>query len=216
MSVQGSPYDLHVHSRYSKDSALTPEAIVETAKRRGLRGVAVTDHETVKGGLDARRVALGDLTVIVGYETRIQKQDVICLFVEEETRARSIAELHDKIRENGGITVLAHPYRMFMLANRETFLNVDAIEVLNARLSRDRNGRALELANDLHMPKVAGSDAHTLCEIGRAYTIVKGDNPREEILRGLTVAGGSESPLWVSFLSLIARTAAVISNEIRG
>jgi predicted metal-dependent phosphoesterase TrpH len=217
MSTQGATYDLHVHSRCSRDSALTPEAIVKAAKRGGLRGVAVTDHETVKGGLEARRAALGsDLTIIVGYETRIQGHDVLCLFVEEENRAGCMAELHDKIRESGGITVLAHPYRMFMTADRGTLNDVDAVEVLNARLSSGRNRRALELADDLHMPKVAGSDAHSLYEIGRAYTIIRGDSPREGILRGLSMPGGTESPLWVSLLSLLARRAASATHAARG
>lgn len=206
---------MHVHSKYSKDSALAPKAIVEAAKRGGLRGIAVTDHRTVKGGLETRRVAPSDLAVIIGYETRIQEQDVLCLFVEEEAKADSMAELHDKIRGSGGIMVLAHPYRMLTVGR--TCANVDAIEVLNARVSRGRNRRALELADKLHVPKVAGSDAHTAREIGMAYTIVKqGGDPREAILRGLTEPGGSESPLWVGILSLLARVAATSSKAIRG
>lgn len=215
MSTPEAAYDLHVHSRSCKDSSLAPRTIIEAAKKRGLRGIAVTDHWSVKGGLEVRRTAPSDLTVIVGYETRIQKQDVLCLFVEEEAKADSMAELHDKIRESGGITVLAHPYRMFSVGR--ACADVDAIEVLNARISRGRNRRALELADKLHVPKVAGSDAHSVSEIGRAYTIVKqGCNPREAILSGLTEPGGSESPLWVGILSLLARMAAVSSKAIGG
>jgi len=215
MSAPEAAYDLHVHSRYSKDSSLAPKAIIEAAKRRGLAGIAVTDHLSVKGGIEVRRAAPTDLIVIVGYETRIQKQDVLCLFVEEEAKADSMAELHDKIRESGGITVLAHPYRLFTVGR--AWADVDAIEVLNARISSDRNKRALELAEKLHVPKVAGSDAHMASEIGRAYTIVKqGQNPKEAILGGLTEPGGSESPLWVGILSLLSRVAAVSSKAMGG
>ena len=215
MSAPEAAYELHVHSGYSRDSSLAPEAIVRAAKRRGLVGIAVTDHRSVKGGLEARRAASSDLTVVVGYEARIQKQDVLCLFVEEEAKADSMAELHDKVRESGGIMVLAHPYRMFMF--ERAYADVDAIEVLNARISRGRNRRALELAEKLHMPKVAGSDAHMAREIGRAYTIVRwGCDLREAILGGSTEPGGSESPLWVGILSLLARTAAVTSKAIGG
>jgi len=215
MSAPEDSYDLHVHSMYSRDSSLKPKVIVDAAKKRGLGGIAVTDHWSVKGGLEARRVAPSDLTVVVGYETKIQKQDVLCLFVEEEAKADSMAELHDKIRESGGITVLAHPYRMLTAGG--TYADVDAIEVLNARISRGRNRRALELAGKLHATMVAGSDAHTAGEIGRAYTIVKGGcDLREAILGGLTEPGGSESPWWVDIASLLARTAAVTSKAIGG
>jgi len=215
MSAPEDAYDLHIHSRYSKDSSIAPETIIEAAKKRGLEGIAITDHSSVRGGLEAKMVAPSDLTIIVGYETRIQRQDVLCLFVEEEVKADSMAELHDKVRESGGITVLAHPYRMFMIGR--DCANVDAIEVLNARISRGRNRRALELAEELHMPKVAGSDAHTVNEIGRAYTIIKkGCNPRDAILSGLVEPGGSESPIWVDILSFLSRMAATSSRILGG
>ncbi len=40
--------DLHTHSTYS-DGALTIAELVDLALRRGLRGLAVTDHDTVEG-----------------------------------------------------------------------------------------------------------------------------------------------------------------------
>ncbi len=40
--------DLHVHSTCS-DGALTPEALVEEARRVGLHAIALTDHDTVEG-----------------------------------------------------------------------------------------------------------------------------------------------------------------------
>ena len=46
-------YDLHVHSKYSRDSILSPEKIISVAKRKKLDGVAVTDHNTIRGGLAA-------------------------------------------------------------------------------------------------------------------------------------------------------------------
>ncbi len=46
--------DLHTHSSYS-DGSLTPGQIVELAKKIGLRGVAVTDHDTTAGVAEATR-----------------------------------------------------------------------------------------------------------------------------------------------------------------
>jgi predicted metal-dependent phosphoesterase TrpH len=218
MLAEGAAYDLHVHSRYSKDSLLPPGNIIEAAKSKGLSGVAITDHGTVRGGIAVRRVAPRDLKVIVGYEARIRRQDIICLFVEEVARAETVNELCEMTRENGGITILAHPYRLHLsMDEEEAGAKVDAIEVLNARLSKDKNRRAAELAERLHMPKVAGSDAHSGSEIGKAFTILDRDqDPREAILRGLTSAGGSEALAWSGITSLLTRATARALNAIGG
>ncbi|MEM2960914.1 MAG: PHP domain-containing protein, partial [Candidatus Bathyarchaeia archaeon] len=91
--------------------------------------------------------------------------------MEEKVEARNMAELCEKIRENGGITVLAHPYRIFSPKIGMEEFDVDAIEVFNSKLSLDRNRKGEKLADRLHKTKVAGSDAHVAAEIGRAYTI---------------------------------------------
>lgn len=41
-------YDLHIHSKYSSDGVLDPEKIVKIATKRGLSGIAITDHNTIK------------------------------------------------------------------------------------------------------------------------------------------------------------------------
>jgi predicted metal-dependent phosphoesterase TrpH len=51
-------YDLHTHSKYSADGFLEPEKIVETAMRKGLSGIAITDHNTINGALKAKRYEL--------------------------------------------------------------------------------------------------------------------------------------------------------------
>ncbi|MDR1178892.1 MAG: PHP domain-containing protein, partial [Spirochaetales bacterium] len=40
--------DLHTHSRAS-DGSLNPEELIQKAARQGLRAIALTDHDTVKG-----------------------------------------------------------------------------------------------------------------------------------------------------------------------
>jgi len=48
-------YDLHIHSKYSYDGILEPRDIVKIAIKRGLDGIAITDHNTVKGALEAKK-----------------------------------------------------------------------------------------------------------------------------------------------------------------
>ncbi len=42
------PSDLHMHTTYS-DGSLTPEELVDAAKKAGLHYIAITDHDTVDG-----------------------------------------------------------------------------------------------------------------------------------------------------------------------
>ena len=43
--------DLHVHSQYSEDGAGSPKDIIKSLKKKGLNGVAITDHNNIEGGL---------------------------------------------------------------------------------------------------------------------------------------------------------------------
>ncbi|HEY5638903.1 MAG TPA: PHP domain-containing protein, partial [Dehalococcoidia bacterium] len=45
--------DLHNHSYYSPDSVASPEQLLRRAKARGIDVLAVTDHDTTRGGLVA-------------------------------------------------------------------------------------------------------------------------------------------------------------------
>jgi predicted metal-dependent phosphoesterase TrpH len=63
-----SAVDLHLHTTAS-DGSLSPEALVALAGERGLRHIAVTDHDSTEGVDAARRAAQGTpLEVIPGVE----------------------------------------------------------------------------------------------------------------------------------------------------
>jgi predicted metal-dependent phosphoesterase TrpH len=46
--------DLHIHSTAS-DGSLSPTEIIETAKKLNLRAIAITDHDTIEGSVEALR-----------------------------------------------------------------------------------------------------------------------------------------------------------------
>ncbi|ODS24097.1 phosphatase [Candidatus Endobugula sertula] len=60
-------YDLHTHSACS-DGELSPSALVDLAKSRGITTLALTDHDTVAGLIEAQRAAGDDLRIIQGIE----------------------------------------------------------------------------------------------------------------------------------------------------
>ncbi|MDQ7781101.1 MAG: PHP domain-containing protein, partial [Planctomycetota bacterium] len=79
-------FDLHIHSRYSFDCGLKPEKIVRIAKKRGLRGIAIVDHDTCEGGIEGQKYADPDFIVIPGIEIRTTEGDIIGLFITDPER----------------------------------------------------------------------------------------------------------------------------------
>lgn len=167
--------DLHVHTSFSRDGQATPEEIAARCERVGLSCVAVTDHDTIAGALETRRVA--PFRVIVGEEVNTRSGHVVGLFLSEEVPAGlSAIETMRVIKEQGGLVLLPHPFDRFRLGvlhrvSPEALLPlVDAVEVFNARtfLPQD-NHLARRLADRHGFPATAGSDAHSVHELGRTY-----------------------------------------------
>jgi predicted metal-dependent phosphoesterase TrpH len=166
--------DLHIHSIYSQDSNADPAAILKVASEKRLNGVAVTDHHTIRGGLETLRANKDpNFLVIVGSEIETDKGDIIGLFLTEEIQSRKAREVIKEIKEQGGIVLWAHPYRTGkdFLPN-DLIKNVDLIEGFNAKTQESQNMLAQELASRIHKPVVGTSDAHSSSEIGNGATLV--------------------------------------------
>ncbi len=181
--------DLHSHSRYSPDSRLDPVEIVKVAKSRGLDGIAITDHNAVRGAADAWEYGRGvGILVVRGTEVSTKEGHVLAYGVKETIpRDLSPRETVERIVALGGVPVAAHPYRFWSGLGEEATVSVPfaAYEVRNARTLRRGNARASALAAAKGIAGIGGSDAHFLEEIGRAVTIVDGVSTEEEVLEAL-------------------------------
>lgn len=175
MHVRG---DLHIHSTES-DGKPSPREIVLEAINRGLNVISITDHDTFRGSIKAakyaRDIAGGELVVIIGAEIRVAEGDILVYCSEDplDRIPRTAAELVEEAHANNCITVAAHPYDLTRkgIGDLVKSVNVDAIEVFNARSPPNANEKALEVAKELNKPGIANSDAHILDEIGVAYTL---------------------------------------------
>ncbi len=167
--------DLHVHSSVSRCSTLAPLDIIKNGRACGLDGVCITDHDTtaVLSQIDEGFQSDG-LLVIVGMEYTTRQGDYIVFGpVEELPQGLDVLTLLAKVKEVGGAAIAAHPFRGWRPSDTSLFtsnLNL-AIEVENGRNSDYENGLAEGLANTLNLPRVAGSDAHCLDELGRLPTL---------------------------------------------
>ena len=174
--------DLHCHTAASFDSLSRPEAVVRAAAARGLTHLAITDHERIDGALAARELAPPELTVIVGEEIRTADGDMIGLYLRDAVPpGLPAAETARRIREQGGLVGLPHPFDRFRFSSgaqraaddlAELLELADYVEAHNARVIGHGNIRAAELAAARRLASVAVSDAHTVLEVGVAYTIV--------------------------------------------
>jgi predicted metal-dependent phosphoesterase TrpH len=214
--------DLHCHTSASFDSLSRPAAVARVAHERGLTHLAITDHDRIDGALAAREAAPAGLAVIIGQEVRTSAGDLIGLFLERPV-APGLAprEAAQRIREQGGLVGLAHPFDRFRAgAGRrgwESELDallplLDYVEVWNARLMLgDGNARAADFARLHDLPGVAVSDAHTLMEVGVAYTVMGGPADSPERLR----AALHTAELVTSHGSRLARAAMPFTKLIQ-
>ena len=62
-------FDYHIHSYYSFDSLNKPLEIIKTALKKGINAISVTDHNTIKGSLEAKKLSKEyNILVITGIE----------------------------------------------------------------------------------------------------------------------------------------------------
>jgi predicted metal-dependent phosphoesterase TrpH len=203
--------DLHNHTFYSPDSILSPHRFVREARRRRLDVVAVTDHNTIGGALAVRE--LSEQPVIVGEEIKSADGEIIGLFLSEEVpKALAASETIARIKEQGGIVGVPHPFDSLRFAlNTDVMLalidQIDFIEALNARMVFSaHNDKARDFAATHALPTTAGSDAHSPWEVGHCYVEMPPfEGPRDFIaaLRRGRLRGRLSTP----FIHLISRYA---------
>jgi len=172
----------HVHTRRSADCMTSPVALVRHAVKHGVDVLAVTDHDTWRGSVDALGVVdktNARLKIVIASEVATEGGDVIGLFLRDDLRVRAAAEFCDRVHEQGGLVLLPHPYKWHRLT--EALLErVDLIEIHNARTPKADNERAASLARDRGLPTLVGPDAHRLGELMLARNVFEGELPADE------------------------------------
>ena len=212
--------DLHLHTEASWDCLSDPEAILRRARGLGYGRIAITDHNRL--ALALGMAELHPDAIVPGEEVKTAEGiDVIGLYLTEEIPKGTPAEKTIAwIRAQGGVSYLPHPYaggkggggRMAdVLAPL-----CDVVEVFNARLHHPTaNARAETLAERHGKLRGAGSDAHTVGEIGNAFVELPPHPNRPDAFRSaLSHArmGGTEA----SRLVHLASTWAKVRKKLPG
>ena len=234
--------DLHNHTGWgSGDSHLDPADVIEQARRLGLDGVAITEHNQV---WDPEKVEMlrrrHQFLVIGGAEVDTDVGHALVFGLagpRRWSRLPTIEELRAEVDEAGGVIVGAHPFRSLItaihsdelgddewgeLVSRHRWQLLDAVEVYNGLAGPLQRRLAAELALRLGLPTTGGSDTHRRMDVGTSFTVFEDEIKDERDLVAAIKAGRCRGGDWASEglvdrrsreLSSTPGHAAVLSEE---
>ncbi|NQU64414.1 MAG: PHP domain-containing protein [SAR324 cluster bacterium] len=179
--------DLHLHTHpRSQCSYIDPVELVAEAKKIGLDGFCLTEHQ-VLWDADAVRELAGDsgLKIFRGNEITTAQGDVVVFGLEKDIQGIiTIQELQKEVKAAGAYAILAHPFRGFktfgisdlqmsveQASKKKALQFVNAVEIKNGKVTLQDNELALKVAAKLGLPGTGGSDAHNLDDVGTCATV---------------------------------------------
>lgn len=209
---------MHLHTRRSFDCLNDPVRLIESLPARSLDRICITDHNEISTALAMKQRY--PERVIVGEEVKTgEGVDVIGLFLTEHIpKGTPARETCERIHEQGGLVYVPHPFargkggqgRILPVIEDQ----IDVVEGFNARLHDPRlNEQAVGWARARGLPLGAGSDAHTLAEVGRGCVEIEPfeDEPAAFLaaLRGARIVGSASS-----YLVHVASTYAKLHKKL--
>jgi len=174
--------DLHLHTQYSQDATGTPRDIAQLLKKKGFQGMAITDHNTVKGSLKILKDPPSNFIIIPGCEISTSQGHILSLGITETIKkGLSPQETIESIHDKGGLAIIPHPFRLFTGVKKK-ISHADAIETFNGRCSYWCNMQACKLARQHQTAQTGGSDAHNPTEAGIGYTLIDDVLTQDDVL----------------------------------
>jgi predicted metal-dependent phosphoesterase TrpH len=173
--------DLHVHTKLSSDSNVTPERYLEAIAKNtiALGAICFTEHRLfpVDDETDAAYAELSQrfgVHIFKGIEADTNLGHLLIFGITREIRRRfdldsrllRAEHVIEVVHGEGGIAIPAHPFRDSGYGVRLDQLlaklgpALSAIEAVNGQNSADQNEAALAIAEKLGLTALGGSDAH--------------------------------------------------------
>lgn len=173
-------FDLHLHtSRHSPDSETDPFDLLKSARRAGLDGIVITDHDYLwpESELDELRAAEPSLVILGGIEVTGRGGDMLVYGITDaSTLPRGIGwgDLVKEVHRQGGVAVAAHPNRWgqpFEKVVRDSGAELDGIEVMSNNMDEELRREAQVLLKKYpHYAQLGNSDSHAPWSVGCCCT----------------------------------------------
>ncbi|HSK47822.1 MAG TPA: CehA/McbA family metallohydrolase [Coriobacteriia bacterium] len=188
-----SAADLHVHTTASDGTASPADVLEWASEATDLAVVAICDHNTNEGALEAASIAHRyRVEVVVGQEVESSDGHILGLWTPEWVRpGRPAAETVSDIHRQGGLAIVAHPFAPrwwhkhgLCRGEPEVYDRVafDGVEVANSTpLLFLANVRARHYwrGNRARLAATGGSDAHMLSVVGTSRTAFPGSTAED-------------------------------------
>jgi predicted metal-dependent phosphoesterase TrpH len=182
---------MHLHTLYSDGTATVRELLDWVERHTDLDVVAITDHERIDGALRAAELHADggySFDLVVGEEITTRRGHLLALFLTERIPPlRPLPETLERVHEQGGLAIAAHPMAMLIPSIGERTLralhadpdprhHLDAVELVNPSTAGRVRAAARRRLNDelLRLPAVGNSDAHVLEGVGTGWTWFEG------------------------------------------
>lgn len=207
--VTSMKLDLHNHTHFSKDANILPTTFLKTAQQKEI-GIAITDHNSIDAWkpLQAANRKF-NIPLILGEEVMTfdaqgkKTGEVIGLFMNSFVKPGPVDEVLDALHEQGALITVPHPFdtvRNNLKELERVKKRVHAVEVFNARCYTTKaNELALQFQQENKTGITAGSDGHTVAELGRAYIenekLDSLEDMRKAIMKGNVKVVGKRSNL---------------------
>jgi len=178
----GMVIDIHVHTSPASPCSSAPvDELIEETKRIGLDGICLTDHNHAWDPVEVENLRQKHgFLVLRGNEITTEQGDMIVFGLEKDIKGIiKLEKLREEVIKADGFIIAAHPFRGFLIVgvgqlgqtpenamDRPLFKLVDAIEVLNSKVTDKENNFASKVAAGLGLPTTGGSDAHEVHEVG--------------------------------------------------
>ena len=195
------------------DCTTSLEKIINRCLEIGINCIAVCDHGTAEGAIKLKSIA--PFMVIIAEEILTPHGEIMGMFLQESIPSGlSVEQTLARIRAQGGLVCIPHPFDPFRQSALDSGIietivdQIDIIEVFNSRAPLLRSSTKADLFAKKHgIAKSAGSDAHTVAEMGNAYVEMPEFNGRDDFLQALRkvkIVGHRTNPM-IHFTSVWAR-----------
>ncbi len=172
---------MHVHTtRYSSQcSVINPYTLLNTANIAGLDGVVISEHQCRWGDNEINAITKNNnIIVLPGREISISNTHILIYGdIGLIPNLLSPIDFAKEVDNLGGAVILAHPFRFGITIDFsikkvaklwESFHGIEALT--GSHKNSYINKIAMDVANNLNIPIIGGSDAHIPSEVGLFYT----------------------------------------------